>query len=53
MATTSAAYADDPALRVLYIEDNATAVEYVTRGLGARGIEVESCSDGLEGLALR
>lgn len=50
MAMTSAAYGAEPALRILFIEDNATAVEYVKRGLGARGIEVDSCSDGVEGL---
>jgi len=50
MAMTSAAYAADPALRVLYIEDNETAIEYVKRGLGSRGIDVDSCSDGAEGL---
>jgi DNA-binding response OmpR family regulator len=43
-------YAADPVLRILYIEDNATAREYVKRGLGSRGIEVDSCSDGIEGL---
>jgi DNA-binding response OmpR family regulator len=40
----------DKALRILYIEDNATAREYVKRGLESRGIEVELCADGIEGL---
>jgi DNA-binding response OmpR family regulator len=52
MVMTSAEYASDPVLRILYIEDNATAVEYVKRGLGSRGIDVDSCADGLEGLEL-
>ncbi|MCP4904466.1 MAG: response regulator transcription factor [bacterium] len=38
------------ALRILYIEDNPTAREYVKRGLEPRGIEVEICADGAEGL---
>ena len=37
-------------MRILYIEDNATAREYVKRGLESRGIEVDLCADGLEGL---
>ena len=40
----------DPNLHVLYIEDNATAREYVKRGLGFHGIAVDLCSDGIEGL---
>jgi DNA-binding response OmpR family regulator len=37
-------------MRILYIEDNATAREYVKRGLESREIEVELCADGREGL---
>ncbi len=53
MNTTNSAYSGysaEPVLRILYIEDNATAREFVKRGLGSRGIEVDSCSDGIEGL---
>ena len=39
-------------MRVLYIEDNPTAREYVERGLTERGFTVELCSDGEEGLRL-
>jgi two-component system copper resistance phosphate regulon response regulator CusR len=39
-------------MRVLYIEDNPTAREYVERGLTERGFEVDLCSDGPEGLKL-
>ena len=35
-------------MRILYIEDNATAREFVKRGLSARDIEVDLCSDAPE-----
>ena len=37
-------------MRILYIEDNAAAREYVKKGLNSRGIAVELCDDGIEGL---
>jgi len=37
-------------LRILYIEDNADARKYVKQGLESRGINVELCDDGIEGL---
>ncbi len=43
-------YTAEPDLRIFYIEDNPTAREFVKRGLESRGIDVESCSDGIEGL---
>jgi len=39
-------------MRLLYVEDDAVAREYVGRGLRHRGFEVESASDGRSGLAL-
>lgn len=39
-----------PALKILFIEDNLTAQEYVKRGLMPHGIEVDLCSDGIQGL---
>jgi two-component system copper resistance phosphate regulon response regulator CusR len=39
-------------LHILYIEDNATAREFVKLGLESHGIEVELCADGAEGLRL-
>ena len=39
-------------MRILYIEDNVDAGEYVKRGLGSRGIEVVLRTDGREGLEL-
>ena len=39
-------------MRILYIEDNATAREYVERGLTERGFDVDLCPDGAEGLRL-
>jgi len=37
-------------LRILYIEDNETAQEYVKRGLLPHGIQVDVCRDGIEAL---
>lgn len=39
-------------MRILYIEDNADAGEYVKRGLESRGIEVVLRADGREGFEL-
>ena len=39
-------------MRILYIEDNDTAREYVQRGLGSYGIEVDARATGEEGLEL-
>lgn len=39
-------------MRLLYVEDDPVAREYVSRGLRHRGFEVESAGDGRSGLAL-
>ena len=37
-------------VRILYIEDNVISQEYVKRGIEVHGIDVDVCSDGVQGL---
>ena len=39
-------------MKILYVEDNPTACEYVEKGLSERGFQVDVRSDGAEGLAM-
>jgi len=39
-------------VKLLYVEDNPAARDYVCRGLGERGFEVHTSADGQEGLDL-
>lgn len=39
-------------MKLLYVEDNPAARDYVCRGLGERGFEIHSSGDGQEGLDL-
>ena len=38
-------------MKLLYLEDNPAARDYVCRGLGERGFEIHTSGDGQEGLA--
>jgi len=39
-------------MKLLYVEDNSAARDYVCRGLGERGFEIHTSADGQEGLEL-
>ena len=41
-----------PVLRILYVEDDATAREYIEKGLSEQGYQVTTAGDATSGLAL-